>query len=238
MSLTTGGVPATLIAVGGLMLAALVDMNAFASEATAAINAHQVGPGPAAEDWELRAGDFIWRPQRAPEGEIFVSIGLADQVAHVYRDGVLIGVTTISSGRPGYDTPRGVFTILQKKRKHFSNLYDDAPMPYMQRLTWDGIALHGGDLPGYPASHGCIRLPQRFASLLYGATGFDTVVVVDDRPTAPAGAAYADAAPASSFGDMSGTTGDALGPGGAAAFERFATTTDLNRAVLAGIDGG
>src|SRR3546814_12301464 len=86
-------------------------------------------------------------------------------------NGVLIGISTISSGTAGHETPTGIFTILQKKVDHKSNLYDDAPMPYMQRLTWSGIAMHAGNLPGYPASHGCIRLPLDFAERLYGEIG-------------------------------------------------------------------
>ena len=92
-----------------------------------------------------------------------------------------IGRSSISSGKPGHDTPTGVFPILQKKKMHHSNLYDDAPMPFMQRLTWGGIALHSGRNPGYPASHGCIRLPDEFAERLYDVTerGDTTVVVAD-----------------------------------------------------------
>jgi hypothetical protein len=101
----------------------------------------------------------------------------------VYRGGTRIGVSTISTGRPGHDTPPGVFTILQKQKMHRSTLYDDAPMPFMQRLTWDGIALHAGRLPGYPASHGCIRLPKAFAEALYGVTDHGGVVVVADDAT-------------------------------------------------------
>jgi lipoprotein-anchoring transpeptidase ErfK/SrfK len=94
-----------------------------------------------------------------------VIITLPRQLAFVYRNGVLIGVSTVSSGTKGHATPTGVFTVLQKKVEHYSNLYNAAPMPYMQRLTWDGIAMHAGNLPGYPASHGCVRLPKAFAKL-------------------------------------------------------------------------
>src|SRR3546814_18004653 len=76
------------------------------------------------------------------------------------------------------ETPTGIFTILQKKVDHKSNLYDDAPMPYMQRLTWSGIAMHAGNLPGYPASHGCIRLPLAFAEHLYGVTQLGLTVII------------------------------------------------------------
>jgi hypothetical protein len=98
--------------------------------------------------------------------------------AYVYRNGVLIGRTTISSGRAGHRTPTGVFTVLEKQRKHYSNIYKGAAMPYMERLTWSGIALHGGQLPGYPDSHGCVRLPKEFSEVLFGVTRVGTTVVV------------------------------------------------------------
>ncbi len=99
-----------------------------------------------------------------------MTIDLTSQRAWVYRGETLIGLSTISSGTTGYETPAGSFTILQKNLTHKSNIYDDAPMPFMQRLTWDGVALHAGAIPGHPASHGCVRLPKGFAKLLYGAT--------------------------------------------------------------------
>lgn len=113
-------------------------------------------------------------------------VSLDEQRAYVYRNGIAIGVSTISSGKAGKDTPTGVFTILQKNKDHRSNLYNNAPMPYMQRLTWDGIALHGGHLPGYPASHGCVRLPQAFAEKLFGITRFGDSVVVANAKASPA----------------------------------------------------
>ena len=131
----------------------------------------------------LEPGTYDWHPELAPSGEMLVVVSLPQQQLHVYRDGVRIGRSTISSGRAGHETTTGVFTILQKKVKHRSSLYNDAPMPYMQRLTWDGIALHAGRLPGYPASHGCIRLPLEFSKLLYDATSHDTVVIVADYET-------------------------------------------------------
>jgi lipoprotein-anchoring transpeptidase ErfK/SrfK len=96
----------------------------------------------------------------------------------VFRGGEAIGISTISSGEEGRETPYGRFTILEKQRHHKSNRYDDAPMPYMMRLTWGGIALHAGNLPGYPASHGCIRLPAGFASKLFATADVGTEVFV------------------------------------------------------------
>lgn len=142
-------------------------------------------PGLAGSQPVLSPGEFRWSPALAPAGPMLVVVSLSEQRAHVYRNGVRIGVSTISSGRAGYETPTGVFTILQKRREHYSNLYDDAPMPWMQRLTWDGIALHAGRVPGYPASHGCIRLPDAFAEVLFGATSHGMTVVITDAASDP-----------------------------------------------------
>ncbi|MCW5581994.1 MAG: L,D-transpeptidase [Luteimonas sp.] len=156
-----------------VLLAALLP----ASAVTAATDA----PDPRA----LEPGQFLWHPEIAPQGPIVLVVSLDEQRAYVYRNGMAIGVSTISSGKPGKETPTGVFTILQKNKDHRSNLYNNAPMPYMQRLTWDGIALHGGTLPGYPASHGCVRLPLEFAKKLFAETrNGDTVVVADARASA------------------------------------------------------
>lgn len=133
----------------------------------------------------LKPGDFLWAPQIAPIGPVTIIISLKAQRAYAYRNGVPIGVSSVSTGKPGYDTPTGIFVILQKEIDHKSSLYDEAPMPYMQRLTWDGIAIHAGNLPGYPASHGCIRLPSAFAKLLFGITKLGLTVVVTDDPAAP-----------------------------------------------------
>lgn len=133
----------------------------------------------------LKPGQYVWAPDVAPSGPMLLVVNVATQRATLFRNGVPVGASTISSGRPGYRTPTGVFTILQKHVEHYSSKYDNAPMPYMQRLTWYGVALHAGKLPGYPASHGCIRLPAGFAKLLYGVTRLGMTVVVTDRPTTP-----------------------------------------------------
>lgn len=111
-------------------------------------------------------------------------VSLPEQRAYVYRNSVAIGVSTVSTGKKGHRTPTGVFTILQKKERHTSTIYN-APMPYMQRLTWTGIALHAGALPGYPASHGCVRLPLDFAKLIFGTTDRGTTVIIADRNSSP-----------------------------------------------------
>lgn len=129
----------------------------------------------------LQPGEYLWLPELASAGPVVMLVSLPQQLAFVYRNGVRIGVTTISSGRPGYETPTGVYRILQKRREHYSNLYNSAPMPYMQRLTWDGIALHAGRITGSPASHGCIRLPEPFSRKLYDLTTTGMIVVVADH---------------------------------------------------------
>ena len=133
----------------------------------------------------LQPGQFLWAPMVSPTGPILAVVSLKVQRCYVYRNGVLIGVTTISTGKPGHETPTGVFTVLQKQVHHKSNLYDSAPMPYMERLTWLGVAMHAGNLPGDPASHGCIRMPMAFAKLLYGATQRCMTVVITDLDEIP-----------------------------------------------------
>lgn len=156
----------------------------------------------------LKAGEFLWAPEVAPAGPVLLVVSLTTQRAVVYRNGLPIGISTVSTGRPGYRTPTGVFTILERDVEHYSSLYDDAPMPYMQRLTWGGVALHGGNLPGYPASHGCIRLPHQFARLLYGVTRLGMTVVVTNEAVVPRVAPAAallngPSAPAASEGEAS-----------------------------------
>jgi hypothetical protein len=133
----------------------------------------------------LRPGEFVWAPQAAPSGPMLMIVNTHTQRALLFRNGVPIAATTISTGRAGRETPTGIFTVLQKEVVHHSSKYDNAPMPYMQRLTWQGVALHAGKLPGYPASHGCIRMPAGFAKLLYGVTSLGMTVVVTNQPTQP-----------------------------------------------------
>jgi lipoprotein-anchoring transpeptidase ErfK/SrfK len=126
-------------------------------------------------------------PAEALESGVLIVVSLPTQRMFVFRKGELWDVSKVSTGKRGHETPEGIFPILQKKVMHHSNLYDDAPMPYMQRLTWGGVALHAGRVPGYPASHGCIRLPASFAKKLYGITRFNsTVVIVAGEPLATA----------------------------------------------------
>jgi hypothetical protein len=124
-------------------------------------------------------------PELAPEGPVVMVVSLPEQRLYVYRNGVRIGLSTVSTGKRGFETRTGVFPILERERDHHSNLYDNAPMPFMLRLTWSGTALHAGKIPGYPASHGCIRLPAAFAETLYDASRRGVIVVIADAVSHP-----------------------------------------------------
>lgn len=129
----------------------------------------------------LKPGQWVWAPTIAPDGPVTIYVDLSRQVATVYRNGVRIGVSTVSTGKAGHETPTGVFTILQKDADHRSSKYNSAPMPYQERLTWDGVALHAGGLPGYPESHGCVHLPLAFSRLLFQTTRLGGTVIVGGR---------------------------------------------------------
>jgi hypothetical protein len=134
---------------------------------------------------QLKKGQFLWMGEAVTTGPLVVVVSITEQRAYVYRNGILIGATTVSTGRPGYPTPTGVFTVLQKQKEHRSTLYEDAPMPYMERLTWDGVALHAGGLPGYPESHGCVHLPSEFARHLFEISPSGMTVVIGAAASAP-----------------------------------------------------
>lgn len=133
----------------------------------------------------LKPGEWLWVGDNKALGPMAVVVSLTEQRAYVYRNGLRVGVATISSGRKGYETPTGVFTILQKDKDHHSNVYDNAPMPYQQRLTWSGVALHAGGVPGYPESHGCVHLPTAFAQKLFDASNMGMTVVVSEAGDSP-----------------------------------------------------
>jgi L,D-transpeptidase catalytic domain len=118
------------------------------------------------------------QPQDPAKGPLQVIISIEDQRISLYDNGVLIAHSSVSTGVPGHPTPLGVFSVINKERWHRSNIYSAAPMPYMQRITWSGIALHAGVLPGYPASHGCIRLTESFATRLWHLTKRGTRVII------------------------------------------------------------
>jgi hypothetical protein len=133
----------------------------------------------------LQPGEFTWHLERQQTGPVAVVVSIPEQRVHVYRNGIRIAVSTCSTGKPGHETPTGVFVVLQKDKHHKSSTYNNAPMPNMNRLTWSGIALHAGKLPGYPASHGCVRLPMEFSERLFGITHLGTPVIISGAHADP-----------------------------------------------------
>lgn len=129
---------------------------------------------------KLKPGAWEWYPERAAEGPVVVVVTLSDQLAYVYRNGVRIGVSTVSTGKKGYETPTGVFTVLRKERMHHSHKYHNAAMPDSQ-FFFGGVALHAGGLPGYPSSHGCVHLPRAFADRVFKVTHNGTPVIVTNQ---------------------------------------------------------
>ncbi len=136
---------------------------------------------PSASSDYLETGDYLWQPETSPTGPVVIIVSLSDQILCVYRNGICIGRSSISSGKAGFGTPVGLFTILQKRATHTSNLFRGGSMPYMERLTWKGVAMHAGSLPGYADSHGCVRMPLDFARKLYRITENGTTVIVTDH---------------------------------------------------------
>jgi hypothetical protein len=128
-------------------------------------------------DKSLKPGQYVWRDD-AGNGDPRVVISLSDQLAYLYEGTDLVAVAAISTGKDGKETPTGIFPVLAKQRMYHSKKYDNAPMPFMQRIDKYGIALHAGHNPGYPASHGCIRLPSKFAAKLYQTTDVGTPVLI------------------------------------------------------------
>lgn len=117
-------------------------------------------------------------PEPLPKGPLQIIISIADQRVSLFDNGALIARSSVSTGMQGHPTPLGVFSVISKERWHRSNIYSAAPMPYMQRITWSGIALHAGVVPGHPASHGCIRLKNAFAVRLWHLTKRGTRVII------------------------------------------------------------
>jgi lipoprotein-anchoring transpeptidase ErfK/SrfK len=126
----------------------------------------------------LKPGEYVWASS-IPTGETRVVIDRLTQLAYVYRSDKLVGATTVSTAKQGHITPLGEWTILEKRPFYRSKKYDNAPMPWMERIDEYGIALHGGGTPGYPESHGCIHLPMKFAEKLYGLTKVGTKVIIE-----------------------------------------------------------
>lgn len=146
--------------------------------------------GAAAQQAPKSATKQTFAPPATHRSTLVAVISISRQRITIYDDQGVVAQSPISSGRKGFDSPEGVFSILERKEEHFSNVYEDAEMPFMQRLTWSGVALHAGNLPGYPASHGCIRLPHGFAERLFGMTRVNTRVVIVPNDTAPMSIAH------------------------------------------------
>lgn len=127
----------------------------------------------------LNPGEHHWTPSFPVDGNIEITVDIANQIAFVFKGEKLIGVTNISTGKKGHPTPLGFWTINWKRPMYRSRKYDNAPMPFMQNIDDKGIAIHGGVTPGYPASHGCIRLPMAFAKHLYGLTKTGNRVIIE-----------------------------------------------------------
>jgi lipoprotein-anchoring transpeptidase ErfK/SrfK len=127
----------------------------------------------------MRPGESHWVATMPTEGEAKVVIDILTQRFYVYRGDKLVGVSTISSGKKGDETPLGFWAVKIKKKKGFSRKYDNAPMPFMQMYDEKGIAFHAGANPGYPASHGCVRLPLKFAERLFAMTKIGTEVIIE-----------------------------------------------------------
>ena len=120
----------------------------------------------------------VAKDARKPQGPLIIAISIEKQVLKIYDANGYFAETPISTGMRGHSTPMGVFSVIQKHKYHHSNIYSGAPMPYMQRITWSGVAMHAGVLPGYPASHGCIRMPMNFAVKMWGWTRMGARVVI------------------------------------------------------------
>ncbi len=128
---------------------------------------------------------------KPPQGPLLIAISIHSQRLTLYSNGAPIAHAPVSTGVPGHPTPIGIFSVIGKERFHRSNLYSNAPMPWMQRITWSGVAMHQGVLPGYPASHGCIRLPGSFAQYLFATTRMGARVIITRDDVAPFDIAHA-----------------------------------------------
>ena len=134
---------------------------------------------------DLKPGQYIWNPDASPNGPVGIIVDLTNQMIYVYRNGKQIARSTVSTGIPSHPTAPGTYTILTKNKTFHSEKYHEASMPFMERLTWDGMAIHGGNNPGKPSSHGCIHVPLDFAEKLYGITQKGETVLISDLKEAP-----------------------------------------------------
>ncbi len=134
---------------------------------------------------DLKPNQYIWNPDASPNGPVGIIVDLTNQTVYVYRSGKQIGRSTISTGIKKHPTAPGTYTILTKNVKYHSEKYHEASMPFMERLTWDGMAIHGGNNPGKPSSHGCVHVPLDFAEKLYGITQKGDTVLISNLKEAP-----------------------------------------------------
>ncbi len=134
---------------------------------------------------DLKPNQYIWNPDASPNGPVGIIVDLTNQMIYVYRGGKQIGRSAASTGIKSHPTTPGTYTVLTKNVKYHSEKYHEASMPFMERLTWDGMAIHGGNNPGKPSSHGCVHVPLDFAEKLYGITNKGDTVLISDLKEAP-----------------------------------------------------
>ena len=146
---------------------------------------HARRPKPAVDHSLDSKAEKLASEGRKPQGPLVIAISIQRQRVRIYDAKGLFAESPISSGMAGHSTPMGVFSVIQKHKYHHSNIYSGAPMPYMQRITWSGVAMHAGVLPGYPASHGCIRMPMSFAMKMWAWTKMGARVVVTPGEVSP-----------------------------------------------------
>jgi len=173
----------SLAVFGAIALAVSAPAQALDDESSAAVAEATAAAQNAREDMvetfgtdQLENGEFLW--QGGPVKVTRVVVSLADQTVYAYASDRLVGVAPTSTAKEGHVTPAGIFSVLEKNRMYYSKKYDNAPMPYAQRIDQYGIAMHAGAIPGYPASHGCIRLPAKFAAKLFQSTDIGTKVYI------------------------------------------------------------
>ncbi len=181
-----------LVAMAGVTVAAPADAAVFWTDENPMIMREIEPPAPQPQQRQKklkRLGAKLEKQVKEhakPVGPLVIAISIERQSLRVFDANGLFAETPVSTGMRGHSTPMGVFSIIQKNKWHRSNIYSGAPMPYMQRITWSGIALHAGALPGYPASHGCIRMPMAFATKIWGWTRMGARVIIAPGEISPA----------------------------------------------------
>lgn len=163
------------------LLTTLLVLSTLGPRIFAIESGHQEPPGIAA----LKPDQYIWNPNASPTGPVGIIVDLTNQTLYVYRGGKQIARSAVSTGIKSHPTAPGTYTILTKNLTYHSEKYHEASMPFMERLTWDGMAIHGGNNPGEPSSHGCVHVPLDFAKKLYDITKTGETVLVSDLPQAP-----------------------------------------------------